>query len=60
MKMGGAGSVSNMGQGFSKSAGQKVLLRKSLFRGGFGVFPGRECDEEHLDKFYPLMGVKTL
>ena len=60
MKMDGAGSVSNTGRGFVKSTGQDVLLGRSLFRGGFGVFPGRQCDEEHLDKFYPLMGVKTL
>ena len=60
MKMAGVGAVSNTGRGFVKSAGQRVLLGKSLFRGGFDVFPGRECDEEHLDKFYPRMGVKTL
>ena len=60
MKMDGVQAVSNTGRGFVKSAGQDVLLGRSLFRGGFGVFPGRQCDEEHLDKFYPLMGVKTL
>ena len=60
MKMDGVQAVSNTGRGFVKSAGQDVLLGRSLFRGGFGVSPGRECDEEHLDKFYPLMGVKTL
>lgn len=60
MKMGGVSVVSNAGRVFGKSAGQGVLLGGSLFRGGFGVFPGCECDEEHLDKFYPYMGVKTL
>lgn len=41
VKMDGMGSVSNTGRGFVKSAGQDVLLGRSLFLGGFGVFPGR-------------------